>query len=197
MRRRSWIAALKPKRPLGQPLGLPKVDVELAGVAKPDLFPRDVCLLRKEDVSLFYFGHNTRVSWAFPMMDAFAVDHLSDLEDARGRALEADDCVPRLHIPLKLIEPEATLHGLKPTTPEAACTCPGALGSRWHSLAPTAPRPDAAVEPDQRRVPGLAAPHEAPEAVQVGEPVVTRPRADGGPAVLTNEVNSPGIRSEA
>jgi len=70
-------------------LGLPKVDVECAGMTQTDLFPRDVCLLRKEDVSLFYFGHNIRVSWDFPMMDAFAVDHLSDLEDARGRALEA------------------------------------------------------------------------------------------------------------
>ena len=61
-------------------LGLPKVDVECAGMTQTDLFPRDVCLLRKEDVSLFYFGHNIRVSWDFPMMDAFAVDHLSDLE---------------------------------------------------------------------------------------------------------------------
>jgi hypothetical protein len=79
-------------------------------VAKPDLFPRDVCLLRKEDVSLFYFGHNIRVSLDFPMMDALAVDHLSDLEDARGRALEADYCVPRLHVTLKPIELFATLH---------------------------------------------------------------------------------------
>jgi hypothetical protein len=95
---------------LGQPLGLPKVDIELAGVAKPDLFPRQVCLLRKEDVSLFYLGHNIRVSVDFPMMDAFAVEHLSDLEDARGRALEADYRVPRLHVTLKPIELPATLH---------------------------------------------------------------------------------------
>jgi hypothetical protein len=43
-------------------------------------------------------------------MDAFAVDHLSDLEDARGGALEADCCVPGLHILLKSIEFLAALH---------------------------------------------------------------------------------------
>jgi hypothetical protein len=79
-------------------------------VAKPDLFPRQVCLLRKEDVSLFYFGHNIEVSLGFLMMNALAVDHLSDLEDARGRALEADYRVPWRHVTLKLIELDATLH---------------------------------------------------------------------------------------
>jgi hypothetical protein len=91
-------------------LGLPKVDVEGAGMTQPDMFPRQVCLLRKEDVSLFYFGHNIEVSLGFLMMNALAVDHLSDLEDARGRALEADYRVPRLHVTLKPIELPATLH---------------------------------------------------------------------------------------
>jgi hypothetical protein len=38
-------------------------------VAKPDLFSRDVRLLRKEYVSGFYFGHNIRVSLDLPSMD--------------------------------------------------------------------------------------------------------------------------------
>ena len=91
-------------------LGLPKVDIEFAGVAKSDLFPREVGLLREEDVSLFYFRHNIGVSLDLPVMDAFAVDDLSDLEDARGRAMEADCCVPWFHVILKSIELLAALH---------------------------------------------------------------------------------------
>jgi hypothetical protein len=80
-------------------------------VAKSYLFPRDVCLLREEHVSLFHFGHNIGVLLDFPMMEAFAVDHLSDLEDAIGGALEADCCVSWLHVTLKPIEFLAALHG--------------------------------------------------------------------------------------
>jgi hypothetical protein len=79
-------------------------------VAKSDLFSRDVRLLRKEHVSRFYFGHNIRVSLDFPTMDGFAVDHLTDLEVARGRALEADGCIAWLHVTLKAIEFLAALH---------------------------------------------------------------------------------------
>ena len=64
-------------------LRLPKVDVECAGMTQPDLFPRQVCLLRKEDVSLFYFGHNIGVSLGFLMMNALAVDHLAHLDEVR------------------------------------------------------------------------------------------------------------------
>ena len=64
-------------------LGFPKVDVECAGMTQPDLFPRQVCLFRKEDVSLFYFGNNIGVSVEFLMMDAFTVEHLSDLDEVR------------------------------------------------------------------------------------------------------------------
>ena len=101
-----WAAGLDS----GIGLGLPKVDVEFAGVAKPDLFSRNVRLLRKEHVSRFYFGHNIRVSLDFPTMDGFAVDHLTDLEVARGRALEADGCIAWLHVTLKAIEFLAALH---------------------------------------------------------------------------------------
>jgi len=93
-------------------LRLPEVDVEFAGVAKPDLFSRDVRLLRKEHVSGFYFGHNIRVSLDFPTMDGFASDHLTDLEDVRGGALKADCCVSWLHVTLKPIEFLAALHDL-------------------------------------------------------------------------------------
>jgi hypothetical protein len=79
-------------------------------VAKSDLFSRDVRLLRKEHVSRFHFGHNIRVLLDFLVMEAFAVDHLSDLENARGRALEADGCVAWLHVTLKAIEFLAALH---------------------------------------------------------------------------------------
>ena len=54
-------------------LRLPKVDVEYAGMTKPDLFPREVCLFCKEDVALFYFGHNIGVSLDFLLMNASAV----------------------------------------------------------------------------------------------------------------------------
>ena len=64
-------------------LGFSKVDVEHGGLAKPKPSPRHVRLLRKEDVSLFYLGHNVGVSVDFLMMDASAIEHLSDLEDAR------------------------------------------------------------------------------------------------------------------
>jgi hypothetical protein len=92
-------------------LRLPKVDIELAGVAKSDLFPCGVCLLREEHVSLFYLSHNIGILSDFLMMEAFAVDHFSDLENARGRALEADCCVSWLHVTLKPIEFLAALHG--------------------------------------------------------------------------------------
>jgi hypothetical protein len=81
-------------------------------VAKPDLFSRDVRLLRKKYVPGFYFGHNIRVLLDFPTMDGFASDHLTDLEDARGGALEADGCVSWLHVALKPIEFLAALHDL-------------------------------------------------------------------------------------
>ena len=74
-----WAAGLDS----GIGLGLPKVDAEYAGMTQFDLFPRGVCLLSEEHVSRFYFGHNIRVSLDFPMMDAFAVDHLSDLDEVR------------------------------------------------------------------------------------------------------------------
>ena len=64
-------------------LGLAKVDVEYAGMTKLDLFPRGACLLREEHVSLFYFGHNTGVLLDFVMLDAFAVDHLTHLDEVR------------------------------------------------------------------------------------------------------------------
>jgi hypothetical protein len=64
-------------------LGFPKVDVEYAGMTKHDLFPRDVCLLREEHVSLFYFSHNIGVLLDFMMMEAFAVDHLTHLDEVR------------------------------------------------------------------------------------------------------------------
>jgi hypothetical protein len=79
-------------------------------VAKSHLFPCGVCLLREEHVSLFYFSHNIGVLLDFLMVEAFAVDHLSDLEDARGGALEADCCVSGLHVTLKPIEFLAALH---------------------------------------------------------------------------------------
>ena len=48
-----------------------------------DLAPRGVCLLREEHVSLFYFGHNVGMSLDFLMMNAFAVDHLTHLDEVR------------------------------------------------------------------------------------------------------------------
>lgn len=46
----------------------------------------------------------------FVMLDAFAADHLGHLDEAMGSAIEADYCVPTLHITLKTIELLATLH---------------------------------------------------------------------------------------
>ncbi len=79
-------------------------------MAQLDLLSRCVRLLRKEHVSRFYFGHSIRVLYDFLMMEPFAADRLRDLEDPRGRALEADDCVPGLHFTLKSIELFAALH---------------------------------------------------------------------------------------
>jgi hypothetical protein len=64
-------------------LRLPKVDVEYAGMTKHDLFPRYVCLPREEYVSLFYFGHNIGVLLDFPMMEAFAIDYFTHLNEVR------------------------------------------------------------------------------------------------------------------
>jgi hypothetical protein len=55
-------------------------------------------------------------------------------------------------------------------------------------LASPASRPNAVLEPGQRHVLRLAASHEAAEAVQVGEPVVARPGADDGAAIVLSSV---------
>jgi hypothetical protein len=60
-------------------------------------------------------------------------------------------------------------------------------------FAPPAPRPDAPVEPGQRRVFGGTPLHEAAEGVHGGEVVEARPGADGCPADGLNEVDLPGI----
>ena len=64
-------------------LRLPKVDVEQAGMTTHNLTPRRVCLLRKEYISLFDLGHNMGVSLDFLMMNAFAVDDLTHLDEVR------------------------------------------------------------------------------------------------------------------
>jgi hypothetical protein len=46
-------------------------------MAKPELSPRYVRLLRKEYVSLFQFGHYIRVPLDFLTLNAFAVDNLN------------------------------------------------------------------------------------------------------------------------
>ena len=46
----------------------------------------------------------------FVVLDAFAADHLGHLDEAMGRAIEADYRVPTLHVTLKTIELLATLH---------------------------------------------------------------------------------------
>jgi len=79
-------------------------------MTKPDLFPSDACLLREEYVSLFYFGYDIGVSLDLLMMNSFAVDDLTHLNEVRRRALEADYCVPWIHVTLKLIELVAALH---------------------------------------------------------------------------------------
>ena len=70
---------------------------------------------------------------------------------------------------------------------------PVLLRRQMDILAPTAPRPHAVVEPGEGGVLGLAPRHEAAESLQVGEVVVARPGADGGPAIGFDEVDGPGI----
>jgi hypothetical protein len=91
-------------------LGLPKIDVECAGMAKPECSPGNVRLLRKEYVSLFQFGHNIGMLLDFLMLNAFAVNHLNHANEARRQALKSDYRVARVHVALKLIRYHATLH---------------------------------------------------------------------------------------
>jgi hypothetical protein len=85
-------------------------------MAEPDLLPRDVRLLREEDVSLFdfghniYFGHSAGVLLDFAMPEAFAADRLTHLDEVGGGALEADDCVSWPHVMLKPLELVAASH---------------------------------------------------------------------------------------
>jgi len=79
-------------------------------MAKFDLLPRRVCLIREEDVSLLDFVHDMKILLNFVMLDAFAADRLGYLDEAMVRAIEADYCIPTLHVTLKAIELVATLH---------------------------------------------------------------------------------------
>jgi len=63
-------------------------------------------------------------------------------------------------------------------------------------LAPPSPRPDAVLEPGERRVFALAARQEGAEAVQCGELEVARLGADAGVAIGLYEVDSPSISVE-
>ena len=107
-------------------LRLPKVDVEYAGSATPDLIPCNVCLPRKEYVFLLDFGHNIVVSLDFLMIDALAADHLAHLDGVRWRALEAHYRIPRRHIALKPLRFHASLHVLEFTVPGCLRMCPAA-----------------------------------------------------------------------
>jgi hypothetical protein len=95
---------------LNQTLGLPKVDVENAGMTALDLSPGDVCLLGEEYVSRFKLGHDIGVPSDFLMVETFPTDHLAHLNVVRLRALEADYCIPWCHIALQLIGYHASLH---------------------------------------------------------------------------------------
>jgi hypothetical protein len=64
-------------------LRLPKAEVEYAGMTKHDLFPHCVCLPREEYVSLFYFGHSIGVLLGSLMMEAFAIDYFTHLDEVR------------------------------------------------------------------------------------------------------------------
>jgi hypothetical protein len=75
------LAAHKSWTDLMHGLGLPTVDVEYSGTTKRDLFPRCVCLLREEHVSLFHFGDNVRSCWISWLGMLFAVDHLTHLDE--------------------------------------------------------------------------------------------------------------------
>ena len=75
-----------------------------------DLASGGVCLPREEHISLFDLSHNIGVSLDLPVMNAFAVDRLTHLDEVRGRALEAYYRIPWRHVTLKLIELDATLH---------------------------------------------------------------------------------------
>jgi hypothetical protein len=81
-------------------LGFSKVDVEHGGLAKPQPSPRNIRLLRKEDVSLFQIGHDIGVPLNLPMTNAFARDHLNHTDQARRQALKGDNSVPWIHIAL-------------------------------------------------------------------------------------------------
>jgi len=81
-----------------------------------DLSPRGICLPRKENISLFHFGHNAGVSLDFPMMNAPAVDHFAHLDEMGRRAFEADDRIPWRRVWLKLFQFESTLHSRLKTT---------------------------------------------------------------------------------
>ena len=91
-------------------LGLPKVDIENAGMTTLDLSPRDACLLREEYVSRFKLSHDIGVPLDFLMVEAFPTDRLTHLDVIRLRALEADYCIPWCHIALQLIGFHASLH---------------------------------------------------------------------------------------
>lgn len=60
-------------------------------------------------------------------------------------------------------------------------------------LAPPAPLLDAVLEPGEVRILRLASSNEAAEAVQSGELEVARPGPDGGPAIVLDEVDRPGV----
>lgn len=93
--------------------------------------PREGCLLREEDISLFDFGHDTGVSPDFMMVNALAVDHLIDLNEVRRRALEGDDCVPWCDVALKPLELVAKLHSLSVPLPGLrGCVPAHTLGTR-------------------------------------------------------------------
>lgn len=79
-------------------------------MAKPELSPRQVRLLRKEYVSLFQFSHDIGVPSDFRMVNTFAVDDLNDTDEIGRQALEGDYCVPWIHIALKPIRYHPTLH---------------------------------------------------------------------------------------
>ena len=91
-------------------LGFPKVNVELAGMAKPEPSPRRVRLLCEEYISLFQLSHNVGVPMDSLMTNAFAFDHLNHANEVGCQAVEGDDCVPRSHIALEPVRYHSTLH---------------------------------------------------------------------------------------